>query len=107
MIKSCIVNYKYRLCKGVSWYILSLWNASYYLEWLLRLLFQHTQLNERQLYQRALTHMLFVCLESSVVPLSQLAKEQLESVEKPSSELKLRLWIWSVPYSGWMDGDVL
>ena len=39
--------------------------------------------------------------------LSQLAKEQLESDEKPSSELKLRLWIWSVPYSGWMDNDVL
>ena len=61
------------------------------MEWLLWLLFQHTQLNERQLYQRVLTHVLFDWLESSVVPLSQLAMEQLESVEKPSSELKLRL----------------
>ena len=61
------------------------------MEWLLWLLFQHNQLNERQLYQRVLTHVLFDWLESSVVPLSQLAIEQLESVEKPSSELKLRL----------------
>ena len=45
------------------------------MEWLLWLLFQHTQLNERQLYQRVLTHVLFDWLESSVEALSELAKE--------------------------------
>ena len=58
---------------------------SYYMEDCLCLLFQHTQLIERQLYQRAFTHVLFGWLKSSVESLSQLTKEQFESVEKPSS----------------------